>query len=209
MKKTLLNIYRRIVGREYGWSGKGNTQWYYFLALVINCMLTWQFKPEFWGVFIVFAIIHFITVCAYGYAMLSYTSLWDSLAYYAIHASILIVCLLMNFGWTIFTALMVICAFMIAPDIENIFFMKVFKEIFIYYGDTNPLIFHTILFSCFVVIALNLNISLWIRIMIIVACMFLHPIIDFLDGKGISIYDVTNESLKKIVQTVKDKKEKK
>ena len=46
MKKVLLNIYRGIVGNEYGWNGEGNEQWYYFLALVMNCMLTWWLKPE-------------------------------------------------------------------------------------------------------------------------------------------------------------------
>lgn len=205
MKKILLNIYRGFVGSEYGWSGGGNAQWYYFLALVINCMITWQFKPEFWVAFIVFAIIHFITVCAYGYAMLSYTSLWDSLAYYAIHAIILIVCILMNFSWTIFTALMVICAFMIAPDNENIFFTKMLKEFFPV-TNTTILILHTLLYTYFAAIAFDLSISLWIRIMIIVVCMILHPIIDFFDGKGISICDVTNESLRKIMQAVKEKK---
>ena len=39
MKNILLNIYRGIVGNEFGWSGEGNEQWYYFLALVI-CGIT-------------------------------------------------------------------------------------------------------------------------------------------------------------------------
>lgn len=46
MKDLLLNFYRCVVGSEYGWFGEGNEQWYYFIALVINIMLTWQFRPD-------------------------------------------------------------------------------------------------------------------------------------------------------------------
>ena len=57
MKKVLLNAYRCIVGNEFGWIGEGNEQWYYFLALVINCMLTWWIKPELRIIFTVAAVI--------------------------------------------------------------------------------------------------------------------------------------------------------
>ena len=66
------------------------------------------------------------------------------------------------------------------------------------------LVFHTILFVAFVVIALSLPISLWVRIIIIVICMILHPIIDFLECESMIISDVTNDSLEKIVQIIKD-----
>ena len=88
----------------------------------------------------------------------------------------------------------------------NNVFMRPPKEYIIYFGNENIasiLVFHTILFVAFVVIALSLPISLWVRIIIIVICMILHPIIDFLECECIIISDVTNESFEKIVQTIK------
>lgn len=215
MKKALLNFYlgfyRGIVGNEVGWTGEGNEQWYYFLALVINCMLTWWLKPELGIIFTVAAVIHYITVCVYGSAMLSDSSVLYSIAYYAIHTVIFIVCIFFNWKWTILTSLIVIVAYFIAPDcMGNNIFMRPPKEYTIYCGNKNIsaiLVFHTILFAAFVFVALSLPISLWIRIIIIVICMILHPIIDFLEGECIIITDVTNESLEKIVQTIKDSKD--
>lgn len=211
MKKALLNFYRSIVGNEFGWSGEGNELWYYFLALVINCMLTWWLKPELGIIFTVAAVIHCITLCVYGFAMLSDSSVLYSIAYYAIHTVIFIVCIFFNWKWTILTSLIVIVAYFIAPDCmgDNIF-MRPPKEYIVYCGNENIsaiLVFHTILFAAFVFVALSLPISLWIRIIIIVICMILHPIIDFLEGECIIITDVTNESLEKIVQTIKDSKD--
>lgn len=118
---------------------------------------------------------------------------------------------LYNWKWTILTSLIVIVAYFIAPDCmgDNIF-MRPPKEYIVYCGNENIsaiLVFHTILFAAFVFVALSLPISLWIRIIIIVICMILHPIIDFLEGECIIITDVTNESLEKIVQTIKDSKD--
>lgn len=209
MKKVLLNIYRGIVGNEFGWSGEGNEQWYYFLALVINLMLTWWIKPELGIIFTVGAVIHYVTVCVYGSAMLSLydASFWYSIAYYTIHTVIFILCMFFNWKWTLLTSLIVIVAYFIAPDcMGNNIFMRPPKEFTVYFGNENIaaiLVFHTILFVAFVIIALSLPISLWIRIIIIVICMILHPIIDFLEGECMLISDVTNESLDIIVQTIK------
>lgn len=208
MKKVLLNMYRGIVGNEVGWSGEGNEQWYYFLALVIDLMLTWWLKPELGIIFTVVTVIHYITVCVYGSAMLSDSSVWYSIAYYAIHTVIFIVCIFLNWKWTLFTSLIVIVAYFIAPDcMGNNIFMRPPKEYTVYCGNesiSSILVFHTILFVAFVVIALSLPISLWIRIIIIVICMILHPIIDFLEDECMIISDVTNESLNRIVQAIKD-----
>ena len=214
MKNILLNIYRGIVGNEFGWSGEGNEQWYYFLALVINCMLTWRLKPELEIVFTVAAIIHYITVCIYGYLALYENSVLYAIAYYTIHAIIFILCILFNWRWTLLTSIIVIVAYFLAPDClgRNIF-IRPPKEHTIYDGNVDNtgaiLVFHTILFVAFVVIALSLSISLWIKIMIIVICMILHPIIDLLECECIIISDVTNKSLEKIVQTIKDHIDKK
>jgi len=207
MEKLLLNIYRGIVGSPFGWSGEGNEQWYYFLALVINNMLTWWLKPELGIIITVATIIHYITICVYAVRDFYYESVWYSIVYYAIHAIIFIVCILFNWKWTILTSLIVVVAYFLAPDdMGNNIFMRPPKEYIIYCGVKNIaaiLLFHTILFVIFVVITLNLPIALWIRIIIIVACMILHPIIDLLEGECIIISDVTNDAYNKIEQTIK------
>ena len=212
VKKVLLNIYRGIVGNEFGWNGEGNEQWYYFLALVINNMLTWWLKPELGIVVTVASAIHFITVCVYAVGDLSYNSVWHSIVYYAIHAIMFGVCALLNWKWTILTSLIVVVAYLLAPDcMGNNIFMRPPKECGVYAGVENIaaiLFFHTVLFVVFVAIALSLPISLWVRILIIVACMILHPIIDFLEGECIIISDVTEEAYDKIVQTIKERKDK-
>ena len=212
MKKLLLNIYRGIVGNEFGWSGEGNEQWYYFLSLVINNMLTWWLKPELGIVITVASVIHFITVCAYAVGDLSYSSVWYSIGYYAIHAIIFIVCMLFDWKWTILTTVIVVVAYLLAPDdMGNNIFMRPPKDVIGYGGVKNIaaiLLFNTILFTVFVSIALNLPIALWARIIIIVACMILHPIIAFLEGECIIISDVTEEAYVKIVQTIKERKDK-
>ncbi len=207
MKKLLLNIYRGIVGNEFSWSGEGNEQWYYFLALVINNMLTWWLKPELGIVITVASVIHFITVFVYGVGDFAYNSVKYSIGYYAIHAIIFIVCILFDWKWTILTALIVVVAYLLAPDcMGNNIFMRPPKEYIVYAGVKNIaaiLLFHTILFTTFVVVALNLPLALWARIIIIVACMIVHPIIDFFEGECIIISDVTKDAYNKIMQTIK------
>lgn len=211
MKKLLLNIYRSIVGNEFGWSGEGNEQWYYFLALVINNMLTWWLKPELGIVITVAAVIHFITVCVYAVGDFSYNSVWYSIGYYAIHAIIFIVCILFDWKWTILTTLIVVAAYLLAPnEMGNNIVMRPPKDVIVYAGVENIaaiLLFNTILFAVFVYIALNLPIALWVRIIIIVACMIVHPIIDLFEGEGIIISDVTEDAYNKIVQTVKERRD--
>ena len=134
--------------------------------------------------------------------MLSHSSVWYSIAYYAIHTVIFIVCFFFNWKWTLLTSLIVIVAYFIAPDCTG---DNIFTSVF--YGNRKTaaiLVFHTIIFAAFVVIALSLPISLWMRILIIVICMILHPIIDFLEGECMIISDATTESLEKIVQTIKE-----
>ena len=202
MKKILLNLLRCIVGSEFGWTGEGNEQWYYFLALVINVMLTWWLKPELGIIFTVAAVIHYVTVCVYGYAMLDIYSVWYSVIYYAIHAIIFIVCCLFNWKWTLLTSVIVILAYCIAPDCcaQNIFGTGSREAIFL---------FHTILFVTFLIIVFKLPIALWIKLVIIVSCMILHPLVDFLESECIIISDVTAESFGNIVDFIRYKKDKK
>ena len=204
MKKTFLSIYRCIVGSEYGWTGEGNEQWYYFLGLVMNVMLTWWLKSEIGIAFTIAATVHFVTVCVYGYMALEERSVWCSIAYYAIHLALFIVCVRYDWSWTILTSAIVIFGVLLAPDCvgDNIFMM-------LYKGNNKKyvmLLCHTIWFAIFVTIALLLPITLWIRLAIIGCCMILHPIIDLSEGECMDISCVTMDSFEKIKDTLKQNK---
>jgi len=208
MKDLLLNFYRCVVGSEYGWFGECNEQWYYFIALVINIMLTWQFRPDLIAIFVVAAGIHFITVCVYSYGSLYDSSRFYSVLYYVIHMILYVICFVFDWELTLLTSSIVIIGYFLAPDcIGDSFFMMPIRK---YIGKSESkkaaviLAFHTIMFLTFAVIALNLPISLWTRITIIVTCMILHPIIDYLESECIIISDATNESIDIIVQIIKD-----
>lgn len=195
MKDKLLFIYRCIVGFEFGLTGEGNEQWYYFLALVMNCMLTWWLKPELGIVFTIAAVVHFITVCIYGYQGIEASGVWYSIGYYTIHLIIVILCFAYSWSWTLITAAIVIVGVLIAPDCtgNNIFLTN----------DNNLhgiMFFHTIWFLVFVIIAINLPISIWIRFIIICGCMLLHPVIDYIEGECMIISDVTEDAIYKIME---------
>lgn len=213
MKKVWLNIYRFIVGFKYGFTGKGNEQWYYFLALVMNCMLTWRFKSD--DYFILYTIVstaHYFTVVTYGYLTLEEYSVWYSIIYYLIHLTILIICIIFDWKWTLLTATIVIVGYFLAPDCtgNNIFMRppKLPKGYYLRNDNTFAiLMFHSIWFTIFVIIALSLPTALWVRLIIIIVCMALHPIIDYLEGGCTLISDVTEDSFWKIAEKIKEDKE--
>ena len=211
--KSLLTVYRYIVGFELGFSGEGNEQWYYFLSLVINCMLTWWKKPELGILFTVVAVIHLLTVCIYGYMNLDVSSIYFSYGYFISHIILIAICLKADTKWTILTSAITMLSYLFAPDAtgNNIVMRPSFKGNKVYFENENYmaiLLFHTILFATFAVIALSLPIALWIRLAIIVICMILHPIVDLLEGECILISDVTLYAFETVIDSISDRKEK-
>lgn len=200
MKDLFLNIYRGIVGGECGFTGEGNEQWYYTLALVINLMLVWWLKPEVALVFTILAVIHYLTVVIYG--VLELFGFFDfenivvpcAYVYLGIHVTLLLIAIFTSFKWTIITMAITIVAFVLAPDStgHNIFPIK--KS----YSKLS-LLFNTIIFAAFVVIDFLLPIKLWIKILFIIVALIIHPIIDYLEGECIIISDITFEVFDNIV----------
>lgn len=200
MKNVLLNLYRLIVGPEAGFSGEGNEQWYYFLSLAINSMLVAWFKPQVAVWFILLMIIHFVTVCVYGYRDISDYGAKYSYPYFALHLLLLIVAIILSPFWALITTVISVIAFFMAPDCtgNNILLRK--KS----YSKL-ALIFNTVIFAAFVTVAFMLPVALWLRILIIIAMMIVHPIIDYFAGECIIISDVTYEALDNIRQDRKKK----
>lgn len=194
MKNAFLNIYRCIVGSEYGFAGEGNEQWYYTLALAINLMLVWWLKPEVALTFTILAAIHYVTVFVYGFEGLSDYGAGISYAYLGSHVILLAIGIFTSFKWAMIMILIVIIALILAPDCTG-------NNIFLRKPNVNnqlPLVFHTIMFVTFLVIDLLLPIKLWMKLAIITVILVLHPIIDMLEGDCVNIVETTEEALENI-----------
>ncbi len=209
MKKLMLNVWRGIVGAEYGFTEEGNEQWYYFVSLVINLMLIWWLGPQSDAlVFTILAVIHLVTICIFGYLMLDEEGVFYSYLYYATHLVLLIMALLTNFWWAVITTLITLLAVSMAPDCTGINYYIRDDEI----SSNNPkllLIFNTIIFIAFVVVDFLLPIKLWIKLAIIAGMLLLHPLIDYLEGDCIIISDCTADSIDVIIESIKKLKNRK
>ena len=212
MKKLMLKVWRGIVGAEYGFTGEGNEQWYYIISLVINLMLIWWLGSQSDALaFTMLAFIHLVTVCVYGYLSLAdegVEGIVCSYLYYATHLFLLIMALLTNFWWAVITTLITLLAVSMAPDCTGINYYIRDDEI----SSNNPkllLIFNTIIFIAFVVVDFLLPIKLWIKLIIIAVMLLLHPLIDYLEGECIIISDCTADSIRVIMESIKNLKNRK
>ncbi len=202
MINDFLNIYRWLVGPEYGFSGEGNEQWYYSLALAINLMLVWWLNPDIALVFTILAIIHYLTIFVYGYLDLCENSVVFATVYFVMHLFLLVIAIFTNYKWAIITAAIPIIAVLLAPNCTG-------NNIFLRKQNANtklPLLFNTIIMFAFIVIAFLLPIISLIRITIIFVALLIHPIIDFYQGEGVIISDVTIDvfdNIKTSVQNIK------
>jgi hypothetical protein len=198
MKNAVLYIYRCIVGPECGFTGEGNEQWYYSLAIVINLMLVWWLKPEVALLFTILVVIHYLTVFAYGLFDLEFGSVIFSYAYLGIHLTLLVIAAFSSFKWAVITALITIVALFLAPDCtgENFFICRQYK-----FYNALDLLFNTIIFIVFVRIDFLLPINLWIKLAIIAGALVIHPVIDYLQGECVIITDTIFDALGKIARS--------
>lgn len=199
MKNALGTIYRCIVGPEFGFTGEGSEQWYYSLAIVMNLMLVWWLKPEIALIFTILAAIHYLTVVVYGFFDLEFASVNFAYAYAGINIALLLFAIVMNFSWAVITAGITVVALVLAPDCtgNNIFLRKLNDH------SKLPLLFNTIIFGVFVGIDFLLPINVWIKLGIIGGALIIHPIIDWLEGEGIIISDVTRDVIEEIDDNIR------
>ena len=209
--RKLLYFYQFIVGGKYGFTGEGNEQWYYTLAYAINIMLVWWLCPEIGTIFSILGTIHYLTVVYQGACCIddiAYNNPTEAYIraclYFGGHVVMFIIAAIVNIKWAIITSAITTVAVLIAPDCtgNNIFLRKPNVR------NNMPLLFNTIMFAAFVVIDFLLPIKLWIKFVILVTFMVLHPFIDFIEGEGIIISDVTYVAWRYIRQSLKTKKKK-
>ncbi len=212
VKNIANKAWQIIVGAPLGWSAEGNEQWYYFLALVINIMLTWWLKPELGILFTVVSVLHFVVVCLYGGLMLlDYESKAFTYAvlFFAFSFVIFEICLIVNWWWTLITSAIVIIAYLSAPDCCGYNIFMPFKKLGPHEVDvgntkvTKIMLCHTILFAVFVIVTFLLPLALHMKIIILCMALIIHPFIDACEGECIIISDVVQDSLSEIIKKIK------
>lgn len=199
MRDTFETIFQCIVGSECGFTGEGNEQWYYTIALVINIMLTWIMMPNIAIFFTILSMIHLITVFVYGYNDLGFENKIYSILYAIVHLILIVIAILTNIYWTILTSIIVIIAVAIAPDCcgKNILNQNTNSK---QLSTIIALSSNTLIFISFVIVTSMLSIVWWGKVLMIASAILLHPFIDYLEDNCIVISDVTSDVLNKLTE---------
>ena len=116
MKEIAGFVYKCIVGFETGFNLEGNEQWYYFLALVMDCMLTWWIRPELGIIYTMMFVIHYISTIVYGSTIIDEEGTRYAVGHYAFHAFLFLICMKMDCYWTLLTSAIVIVGYLLAPN---------------------------------------------------------------------------------------------
>ncbi len=198
MKKLFLNIYRCIVGKECGFTGEGSEQWYYSLSLAINLMLIWWLKPEIALIFTILAVIHYLTVFFFGW--FDYGCIIFAYVYFGIHLVLLAIAIFTSLKWAIITIAITTIAFFLAPDYTG---MNIFMHKMNYSNSKLALLFNTIIFAAFVIIVVLLPITFWVKLLMIIGALLIHPIIDYIAEQFAIISDVTYDALEEVESSIK------
>lgn len=203
--KQLGKIFRCIVGDECGFFGEGNRQWYYTLALAISIMLAWMRLPHNVAVtFTILSAIHLISVHIYELTDLSFCRS-VSIAYINIQSIILTVALITHWKFSLMSILIMIIFLFIAPDEVgwNIFSRLFIKSSYaLTYSKLESFIAlsaHTIVFTIFIITVCQLPFLWWSKLLIIVAMIGLHPIIDYLEGECVDVIEAVEDIIDEIL----------
>lgn len=199
MGKILGTMFRCVVGGEYGFFGEGNEQWYYTVALAISNILAWTYLPECALIFTILSAIHLISVHLYAFNNGWLNSKNYSVRYFVVHLILLIVGLITNWWWTILSSIITILAVIVAPDCvgESILteYLNYKFKTGIKLSKLDILLSHTILLALYVFVTFMIPTHLWVKIVMVVAALLLHVLVDLLSCECVIITDCTNEAL--------------
>ncbi len=192
--KAAAKLLRAFVGEEYGYDGEGNTQWYYIAGLLGTVMLIWTHKPTDIAIlFTIYAILHVVTVGIAGSNLLfdeeeAKGSKKLALIYFAFHVALFIAALITNWLWAIISAVVVIIMYFLGPDCigENIIWGECKEN-----HPKKILILNTIVFAILMFIIVQLRVSATAKFLIAMGTVIVHYIVDYYQGDGIEIRDVT------------------
>ncbi len=193
-----MNILRFIVGPETGYTGEGNTQWYYIVALAISVMITWMTAPQIAIHYTVIAGLHLFGVVFYAYTITREATLYKTkktfvttMVYCALQIVLISVAITLSFWRGIIFTILAIILYLIAPDeFGNNIFYREDKDMS---NSSIPLVFNCIAFFALIAIIINLPVGIIAKILIIVGFMILHYIVDRLAVEHINIKEVSSD----------------
>ena len=194
IRRAIGHMLRSIVGEEFGYDGEGNTQWYYIAGILGTLMLIWNHKPFATAIlFTIYAALHVITVCITGYRMVfiedrNKDQKTHAMVYFGFHVILFVAALITNALWAIISAVVVIAMYFLGTDCigENVFWNECKEE-----HPRKILVLNTIVFAVLMIIIMQLRASATAKLLIVVGMVVLHYIVDYFQGEGIEIRDVT------------------
>lgn len=194
--RAVVHMLRSIVGEEFGYDGEGNTQWYYIAGIFGTLMLIWNHNPAITAIlFTIYAVLHILTVCIAGVNMLFIEAKKDSKAhaifYFGFHVILFIAALITNSLWAIIFTVVVIAMYFLGTDFsgENIFWGECREK-----HPRKILVLNTIVFAILMVIIVQLRASATAKLCFVIGMMILHYIVDYLQGEGVEIREVTQSA---------------
>lgn len=200
MRKVLRNFLRILVGSEFGFFAEGNEQWYYALALAINCMLAWIFLPIVALPFTIISAIHFLSVYAfYIYDYVRKPKIVSKI-YLILHGILFVLGLCFNWWWTLLTSVIVMIAILFAPDCVGANIVIDYQSGRV--NDKRILICHTIAMVIYIILTCMFAIPVWAKITMIIGAIILHFLIDFLEQEFLNVVDIA----RKVIRDVFDEK---
>jgi hypothetical protein len=185
--ERLLGAYQLIVGYANGIDMEGCSQWYYFLSLAMINTLTWWLRPELGLLFSICSGLHFVMVCLYGLLQMDERKPSWSLCCFVLNLAMFVVCLYFDWLWTLGMSAIVALGFILAPDDNGCNIFTHDKNDLNKFSFGWALFFHTLWFAAFVTIMILVPIATWLKFVGIVAAIFLHPLMDYMEGECMSL----------------------
>jgi hypothetical protein len=194
MKARLIQILRNAVGSEVGFIGEGNSQWYYFLYVIMTVMLVWRNNPAMAPTYTATLAVEYIIVCVYGYFSLIDNGIHAAIAYLGILLVTSILYFVLDWKIALLTGILGFIGQLIAPDESGQSFLIRYPKDY----SKGPLIQNTLWFAFYVYVVVSLPVDLVTKLLFIIGAMLVHPLIDLSEGACMCYIDNVLDSIGEI-----------
>lgn len=160
-----------------GASNEGHQQWFYTLATLIHVMLAWGWFPRRATVFTALWLLHFATI----YFVADRPEDSDSMGEFFIFATtlLIIIGLCNSWWWTLFSIALSTFGYWLAELVEREYIRGVYAV---------PYFACIVLFAFFVAATCATSFAWWLKAIIILLTLALHPLIDY--GVSLHSFDI-------------------
>lgn len=189
MKKTL-DVIRWFVGDEHGYFDEGNIQWYYVMGMVISNLILWKLNFNDALVFMLLSTIHFVTIYLYGgLGLQDFKKAW-TVAFWAIHFAIGIICLCINASAAFWSFVFIILLISVG-DMQESCALPPNSRLY-------NMCVNAIIFGIFLMSVCLLPIACWYKVLMVVVELIIHPVVDYLQQDVAIVTDVANNAWKRL-----------